>query len=160
MIKKKINEIEKNGYCIIKNFLSKKKVNTILNKINHHYNLNKKIKYKGIPTRDKKDKILYNLQNKDYLFIKLLNDKKIIEIAKYFLNDEYYRFLPPNKPNFIFLDEPTGNLDEENAAIIQKLLLDISRKYNIALITATHDSNFIRNFDKIYKIQDMNLTEV
>ena len=25
MIKKKINEIEKNGYCIIKNFLSKKK---------------------------------------------------------------------------------------------------------------------------------------
>ena len=54
MIKKKINEIEKNGYCIIKNFLSKKKVNTILNKINHHYNLNKKIKYKGIPTRDKK----------------------------------------------------------------------------------------------------------
>jgi lipoprotein-releasing system ATP-binding protein len=65
-----------------------------------------------------------------------------------------------NKPNFIFLDEPTGNLDEENAAIIQKLLLDISRKYNIALITATHDSNFIRNFDKIYKIQDMNLTEV
>ena len=65
-----------------------------------------------------------------------------------------------NKPNFIFLDEPTGNLDEENAAIIQKLLLDISRKYNISLITATHDSNFIRNFDKIYKIQDMNLTEV
>lgn len=65
-----------------------------------------------------------------------------------------------NKPNFIFLDEPTGNLDEENAAIIQKLLFSISHKYNIALITATHDSNFIGNFDKIYKIQDMNLTEV
>ena len=64
-----------------------------------------------------------------------------------------------NKPDFIFLDEPTGNLDEENAEIIQKLLLDISCKYNIALITATHDSSFIRNFDKIYKIQDMNLTE-
>ena len=31
-----------------------------------------------------------------------------------------------NKPNFIFLDEPNGNLDEENAAIIQKLLLDIA----------------------------------
>jgi lipoprotein-releasing system ATP-binding protein len=58
------------------------------------------------------------------------------------------------------LDEPTGNLDEENAAIIQKLLFSISHKYNIALITATHDSNFIGNFDKIYKIQDMNLTEV
>jgi len=65
-----------------------------------------------------------------------------------------------NKPNFIFLDEPTGNLDEDNAKIIQNLLLDISRRYKIALITATHDSNFIKNFDKIYKIQDMNLNEV
>ena len=65
-----------------------------------------------------------------------------------------------NKPNFIFLDEPTGNLDEDNAEIIQNLLLDISCRYNIALITATHDSNFIKNFDKIYKIQDMNLNEV
>jgi ABC-type lipoprotein export system ATPase subunit len=47
-----------------------------------------------------------------------------------------------NNPNFIFLDEPTGNLDEDNAEIIQNLLLDISRRYKIALITATHDSNF------------------
>ena len=65
-----------------------------------------------------------------------------------------------NKPNFIFLDEPTGNLDEDNAEIIQNLLLDISNRHKIALITATHDSNFIKNFDKIYKIQDMNLSEV
>ena len=65
-----------------------------------------------------------------------------------------------NKPNFIFLDEPTGNLDEDNAEIIQNLLLGISRRHKIALITATHDSNFIKNFDKIYKIQDMNLNEV
>ena len=65
-----------------------------------------------------------------------------------------------NNPNFIFLDEPTGNLDEDNADIIQNLLLDISKRHKIALITATHDSNFIKNFDKIYKIQDMNLNEV
>ena len=65
-----------------------------------------------------------------------------------------------NKPNFIFLDEPTGNLDQENASIIQNLLLDISKRHNIALVTATHDNNFIKNFDKIYKIQNMNLAEV
>ena len=65
-----------------------------------------------------------------------------------------------NKPDFIFLDEPTGNLDEDNAEIIQNLLIDISRKHNIALVTATHDSNFIRNFDKIYKIHNKNLSEV
>lgn len=65
-----------------------------------------------------------------------------------------------NKPDFIFLDEPTGNLDEDNAEIIQDLLIDISRKHDIALVTATHDSNFIRNFDKIYKIHNKNLAEV
>ena len=65
-----------------------------------------------------------------------------------------------NKPDFIFLDEPTGNLDEDNAEIIQNLLIDISRKHEIALITASHDSNFIRNFDKIYKIHNKNLVEV
>ena len=65
-----------------------------------------------------------------------------------------------NKPDFIFLDEPTGNLDEDNAEIIQNLLIDISRKYDIALVTASHDSNFIRNFDKIYKIHNKNLSEV
>jgi lipoprotein-releasing system ATP-binding protein len=65
-----------------------------------------------------------------------------------------------NKPNFIFLDEPTGNLDQENAGTIQNLLLDISKRHNIALVTATHDNNFIKNFDKIYKIQNMNLAEV
>ena len=65
-----------------------------------------------------------------------------------------------NKPDFIFLDEPTGNLDEDNAEIIQNLLIDISRKHDIALVTASHDSNFIRNFDKIYKIHNKNLAEV
>ena len=64
-----------------------------------------------------------------------------------------------NKPKFIFLDEPTGNLDEKNASIIQKLLFEISETYKVALITATHDNNFIKNFDKIYKLEDNKLTE-
>jgi len=89
MIKKKITEIEKNGYCIIKNFLSKKAIRKTLKKIEQYYELNKKIVYKGIPARDSRDKILYNLQNKDYHFIKLLNNKNILKIAKYFLNDKF-----------------------------------------------------------------------
>lgn len=64
-----------------------------------------------------------------------------------------------NKPKFIFLDEPTGNLDEKNASIIQKLLFQISETYKVALITATHDNNFIKNFDKIYKLENNKLTE-
>ena len=64
-----------------------------------------------------------------------------------------------NNPDFIFLDEPTGNLDDENAFIIQNLLLEISKTNNIALVTATHDNNFIKSFDKIYYLKNFNLVE-
>jgi lipoprotein-releasing system ATP-binding protein len=64
-----------------------------------------------------------------------------------------------NNPDFIFLDEPTGNLDDENAIIIQNLLLDISKRNNIALVTATHDNKFIKSFEKIYNLKDFNLVE-
>ena len=64
-----------------------------------------------------------------------------------------------NNPDFIFLDEPTGNLDDENAQIIQNLLLEISKRNNIALLTATHDNNFIKSFDKIYYLKNFNLLE-
>jgi ectoine hydroxylase-related dioxygenase (phytanoyl-CoA dioxygenase family) len=97
----KIKEIEKNGFCVIKKFLPKKTVLELLKKVNFHYNRNKHRNYIGIPSRDNKDKILYNLQNKDHKFIKILTNKKILKIAKYFLNDETYKFLPSKKPNFI-----------------------------------------------------------
>ena len=64
-----------------------------------------------------------------------------------------------NNPDFIFLDEPTGNLDDENASIIQNLLLEISKRNNIALVTATHDNNFIESFNKIYYLKDFILVE-
>ena len=64
-----------------------------------------------------------------------------------------------NNPDFIFLDEPTGNLDDENASIIQDLLLEISKRNNIALVTATHDNNFIESFNKIHYLKDFNLVE-
>ena len=59
-----------------------------------------------------------------------------------------------NKPKFLFLDEPTGNLDRDNASIIQDLIIDISNKYGVALITATHDNEFIKAFSKVHVLSD------
>ena len=59
-----------------------------------------------------------------------------------------------NKPKFLFLDEPTGNLDRDNARIIQDLIIDISNKYGVALITATHDNEFIKAFSKVHVLSD------
>ena len=91
--KKNIIKIEKYGYVKIKNFISPNKVNYFKNLINKNYlKINTK-KYFGIPERDKNDKILYNLQNKSFEFIKLITNKYILNLAKYFLNDPYYRFI-------------------------------------------------------------------
>ncbi len=62
-----------------------------------------------------------------------------------------------NKPKFLFLDEPTGNLDNDNARIIQNLIIDISNNYGVALITATHDNEFIKAFNKVYVLSDARL---
>ena len=63
-----------------------------------------------------------------------------------------------NNPKFLFLDEPTGNLDHVNALIIQQLLFEMSNKYGVALITATHDNKFIKSFDKVYKLFETRLS--
>ena len=65
-----------------------------------------------------------------------------------------------NKPKIIFLDEPTGNLDDKNAQIIQDLLFDISNKHGVALVAATHDNNFIKNFKTIFKIENKTISEI
>ena len=65
-----------------------------------------------------------------------------------------------NSPNIIFLDEPTGNLDIDNAKVIQDLLIEISKEHGIALVTATHDNNFIKSFNRIYKLDNTVLREI
>ena len=65
-----------------------------------------------------------------------------------------------NEPKFLFLDEPTGNLDEENANVIQDILINISKNHGVALITATHDNKFINAFDTIYDLSDTKLNEL
>lgn len=101
--KKVIKKIEKYGYTKIKNYISTNKINYYRNLVNRYYLKLKSEKYLGTPNRDKKDKILYNLQNKNYEFIKLITDKHIINLAKYFLNDPYYRFINKKYPNFNLL---------------------------------------------------------
>ena len=58
-----------------------------------------------------------------------------------------------NDPDIILADEPTANLDEENAKIIFNLLRSSSLR-NKSVILATHDFNLARETDKIYRLVD------
>ena len=44
-----------------------------------------------------------------------------------------------NKPACVLMDEPTGNLDADNAAHVQRLLADLNSQYGMAFVLVTHD---------------------
>ena len=63
-------------------------------------------------------------------------------------------------PEIILADEPTGNLDNKNANLVQDLIIQIADEYKVALILSTHDNSFAQRMDKIYKISNRNIIEV
>lgn len=51
-----------------------------------------------------------------------------------------------NSPKLILADEPTGNLDPETTEEVMKLLVNLCKDTDTALIMATHDYNVIYKF--------------
>lgn len=58
-----------------------------------------------------------------------------------------------NNPSILFADEPSGNLDERNSAIIYELLFSFCKSMNKALIMVTHDSNLAASCDRVLSIK-------
>lgn len=44
-----------------------------------------------------------------------------------------------NRPSILFADEPTGNLDGETGATVEKLIFDLNKDAGTTLILVTHD---------------------
>lgn len=59
-----------------------------------------------------------------------------------------------NDPDLILADEPSGNLDHANSAVIYDLLLDLVKKLNKTLIVVTHDQDLAARCDKILVLKD------
>lgn len=53
-----------------------------------------------------------------------------------------------NKPACVLMDEPTGNLDVDNAQHIQQLLNDLNRQYGLAFVLVTHDRGLAAQQDR------------
>ena len=58
------------------------------------------------------------------------------------------------KPQIIFADEPTGNLDKKTGNETMKLLRDCARRFGQTLIVVTHDLDLAREADRIIHIED------
>ncbi len=59
-----------------------------------------------------------------------------------------------NRPPVILADEPTAPLDSERALAVIKILNDMAKKFETAIIVVTHDEKIIPTFKRIYHIRD------
>ena len=64
-----------------------------------------------------------------------------------------------NRPPVILADEPTAPLDSERALAVIRILNDMARQFQTAVIVVTHDEKIIPTFKRIYHIRDGVTTE-
>ena len=57
-------------------------------------------------------------------------------------------------PACVLADEPTGNLDRENAARVFELILDLNRRHDAAFVMVTHDPDLAARMDRRLHITD------
>ena len=59
-----------------------------------------------------------------------------------------------NDPPLILADEPTGELDRENARMVVELLTRLGREFGKTVIIATHDYFVAKHADRILRMED------
>ncbi len=57
-------------------------------------------------------------------------------------------------PQCVLADEPTGNLDKENANKIYQLMLELNDKNNSSLLVVTHEMALARQMDRVLALEE------
>lgn len=109
------------------------------------------LKIAGIPTRERRRRALKILSDVD------LSDKAKSK-AKDLSGGQKQRVCIARalitRPNVIFADEPTGNLDSITGEQIEKLLFDLNKNKGITLIIVTHDEDLANKCSRRISIKD------
>ena len=59
-----------------------------------------------------------------------------------------------NKPDIIFADEPTGNLDSTHAKELHKLFVELSEEFNQTFVIVTHNEELASLSKRVLKMKD------
>lgn len=58
------------------------------------------------------------------------------------------------KPQIVFADEPTGNLDSTNTQLISDVFKELNHRHGTTFIIVTHEENLIDQYEKIIRLKD------
>ena len=56
------------------------------------------------------------------------------------------------EPSVVLADEPTGNLDQDNARHVMELVERLSSQHNTAFLVVTHDVSMLKAFDRVLSL--------
>lgn len=59
-----------------------------------------------------------------------------------------------NKPDVLLADEPSGNLDSENARVLHDLFFELRDKLGLTVIIVTHNENLAARADRTLRMAD------
>lgn len=102
-------------------------------------------RYTPSPTHIKHLLSLVGMEDKSHHETKLLSggEKQRVAIARALCNN----------PSLLLADEPTGNLDQANAQIIQSILTHVANKQNKAVIIVTHDASLASSCHRTIEVE-------
>jgi putative ABC transport system ATP-binding protein len=64
-----------------------------------------------------------------------------------------------NSPSLLLADEPTGNLDSANAALVIDLLLELQDDTGMTLVLITHDEELAARCGRCIRLRDGEIVE-
>jgi putative ABC transport system ATP-binding protein len=64
-----------------------------------------------------------------------------------------------NNPDFLLLDEPTGNIDSKTAKELMMLINELNKNQNVTIIMVTHDQNMANYASRILYLLDGKITK-
>ena len=64
-----------------------------------------------------------------------------------------------NRPQILFADEPTGNLDADTGATVEGLLFELNRESGTTLVLVTHDLELAQKTDRILRLRGGRVVE-